>query len=95
MRIISQDGNVDLPYESIVIVCAEGIVSAEVNSGKRFCVGVYSTQEKARAAIKELRKSYLKCNAVNVAGASGGGPSTYGFVKNRVFIFPPDEEVAL
>lgn len=84
MRIISQDGNVDIPYESAVLICEEGIVSAFANNGRIFCMGSYSTPEKALAVMEELRKKYEDV----------GQWSSYVGDYPRVFQFPQDEEGA-
>lgn len=65
MRIISQDGNVDLPYEKFVfgitkdnkIACCRECVAPpyEIYNG---IIAEYSSKEKALKAMKMLRKSY-------------------------------------
>ena len=65
MRVISQDGTIDMPYESVVIqrfgreiyflnknlIGVEHLVS-DIN------IATYSTEEKAKKAIEMLRISY-------------------------------------
>lgn len=65
MRIISQNGNVDLPYEKFVfgitkdnkIACRRECVAPpyEIYNG---IIAEYSSKEKALKAMKMLRKSY-------------------------------------
>ena len=66
MRVISQDGTIDMPYESVII--------QRFNSGIYFLnknltgveplnddmkIAEYSTEEKAKKAMKMLRKAYV------------------------------------
>lgn len=61
MRIISQNGEVDFPYELVAIsthAINRGQVIAKplTNADRLFCVmGEYSTEEKAEKAMEELR----------------------------------------
>lgn len=57
MRVISQHGNVDLPYEQIVVCHAMENVTA-LHNEKEYVLGKYSSQEKAYKAMKMLRKVY-------------------------------------
>lgn len=57
MRIISQNGNVDLPYEQIVVCHAMESVIALYN-GEKYVLGEYSSKEKAYKAMEMLRKVY-------------------------------------
>lgn len=64
MRIISQDGMIDVPYEHAVInisyrnkkeIVANGI---NCNEDTPFTVAQYSEEEKAKKAMEMLRKAY-------------------------------------
>ena len=55
MRVISQDGNVDLPYEQIVVCHAMESVIALYN-GEKYVLGEYSSKEKAYKAMEMLRE---------------------------------------
>ena len=55
MRVISQHGNVDLPYEQIVVCHAMESVLALYN-GKKYVLGEYSSKEKAYKAMEMLRE---------------------------------------
>lgn len=57
MRVISQHGNVDLPYEQIVVCHAMENVTA-LHNEKEYILGKYSSQEKAYKAMEMLRKVY-------------------------------------
>ena len=57
MRVISQHGNVDLPYEQIVVCHAMESVIALYN-GEKYVLGEYSSKEKAYKAMEMLREAY-------------------------------------
>ena len=58
MRIISQSGRIDIPYEvSVVYVEYESII-AKVGD-ERYAMGSYSTEEKAFKAMEMLREAYV------------------------------------
>ena len=55
MRVISQDGSIDVPYEmAVVYVECEGVI-AKVGD-KRYVMGSYSTEKKAIKAMEMLRE---------------------------------------
>lgn len=58
MRVISQHGNVDFPYEQIVMCHAMESVIALYN-GEKYVLGEYSSKEKAYKAMELLRKTYI------------------------------------
>lgn len=58
MRVISQRGNVDLPYEQIVVCHAMESVLALYNREK-YVLGEYSSKEKAYKAMEMLRETYI------------------------------------
>lgn len=57
MRVISQHGNVDLPYEQIVVCHAMESVIALYN-GEKYVLGKYSSKEKTYKAMEMLRTAY-------------------------------------
>ena len=57
MRVISQHGNVDLPYEQIVVCHAMESVLALYN-GEKYVLGEYSSKEKAYKAMEMLRERH-------------------------------------
>ena len=58
MRVISQHGNVDLPYEQIVVRIEMEYVMA-VHKEKEYVLGKYSSDEKAIKAMEMLREAYV------------------------------------
>lgn len=87
MRVISQDGTLDIPYEMVVIQRFEEKIYflnqnlagvEEVTSDLE--IAVYSVEEKAKKAMEELREQYRKYVRCNV--------NTYA-----IFQFPKDEEI--
>lgn len=78
MRLISQTGDIDVPYESSAIARADGLIVAySVNyDSKRIVMGMYSTEEKAKKAMERLNNIYAEFTIANI-----------------VFRFPKDDEV--
>ena len=93
MRIISQDGRFDLPYELVAIsthnIHQEQVIAKPIASTtKLYCVmGEYSTKEKAVKAMEMLREEYKTYLRERCSGAF------FIFVEPKVFQFPPDSEV--
>lgn len=94
MRVISQHGNVDLPYEQIVVCHAMESVIALYN-GEKYVLGEYSSKEKAYKAMEMLREKYLQYISLQ------GGESVFVeavfqpnyWVLPKVFQFPQDDEI--
>ena len=57
MRIISQSGRFDIPYEMAVIYVEYESIIAKVGD-ERYAMGNYSTEEKAFKAVKMLIDTY-------------------------------------
>ena len=57
MRVISQHGNIDLPYEQIAVCHAMESVIALYN-GNKYVLGEYSSKEKAYKAMEMLRERH-------------------------------------
>ena len=57
MRVISQHGNVDLPYEQIVVCHAMESIIALYN-GEKYVLGEYSSKEKAYKVMEMLRERH-------------------------------------
>ena len=105
MRIISQNGNADLPYEKALIFHAMETVLARCEGyDKEMVLGEYSSMEKAYKAMEMLREQYERLEVFKVL-ASGATEHmekslTYEeLVKDNqlyremnVFQFPKDEE---
>lgn len=83
MRIISQDGRIDVPYEMTALHECHGSIRMNMagDTGRGTEMAVYSTEEKAQAVMEELRKKYEDYQTYN---------GIYDYPK--VFRFPPDEE---
>lgn len=60
MRLISQTGDLDIPYENTVLSVAGNLIFAYVPivGEKGTVIASYSTKEKAEKAMKELHKVY-------------------------------------
>lgn len=83
MRVISQHGNVDLPYEQMVVCRAMESVIALYN-GEKYVLGEYSSKEKSYKAMEMLRKAWI----------IGTIEFTHGiYHRNAVFQFPQDNEI--
>lgn len=108
MRIISQDGCCDIPYEQAVVAHLDRTVVAyplnDLGSSDYIQLASYSTEEKAIRAMEMCRKQYSQCEFnklvipktdENLAKVS---ISLTGNVINQiaekyVFHFPADEEI--
>lgn len=91
MRIISQDGKFDLPYESCVIWIDNkaGInVSPIGEPDSNYTFGVYSTPKKAEKAMKLLHEAYSDMPIIlqNVEI-----PKIESMLKNVICVKIPDE----
>lgn len=89
MRIISQDGTLDFPYEQISVYLQENVVLCHSMSdiGKHKVLGEYSTEEKAIKAMEMLREKYKKYISAK------GMNLFFAFNHPKVFQFPQDDEV--
>ena len=86
MRLISQDGMIDVPYQKVIVslsyICNTEIVGWWFGcpDGEVITLGNYSTIDKALKVIEMLRKEYLE--------------TVYDYrTKPKVFQFPKDEDV--
>lgn len=67
MRVISQDGTMDFPYDSSSVSIYGGCINGRIYVRMQLCGGYddsvdvadYSTKEKAIKAMKMLRKAYI------------------------------------
>lgn len=93
MRIISQDGRFDLPYEFVAIsthnIHQEQVIAKPIaNTTKLYCVmGEYSTKEKAEKAMEMLRTGYLNIHTMR------SGKDYFVLDYPKAFRFPQDSEV--
>lgn len=94
MRIISQNGKVDMPYKKIALyLSCEQIVSK--HEGIKYLLATYSTEEKAIKAMEMCREKYLLTMELD-----GGYDTVNGcyvqpnyWVLPKVFRFPADDEI--
>ena len=104
MRIISQDGCYDLPYEQTVVLREETYILVRTMEYEDLRIARYSTEEKAIKAMEMCRKQYMdgEYNRNSLSGAaesigrlSDGLASVFkeGVCQTFVFKFPADEEV--
>lgn len=100
MRVISQHGNVDLPYEQIVVCHAMESVIALYN-GEKYVLGEYSSKEKAYKAMEMLREHnegviFLKTIINTEKGnlfVSGLSKTDFNKLTQNYFQFPQDDEI--
>jgi hypothetical protein len=93
MRIISQDGRVDLPYELVAIsthnIHQEQVIAEPIENTAKICcvMGEYSTKEKAAKAMEMLRTEYGNYKQAK------SSEYYFAFDYPKVFRFPQDSEV--
>lgn len=61
MRVISQDGTIDMPYEQVIIMRHDKIIYLMEHLTEDVEIATYSTAEKAQKAMEMLREDYKKC----------------------------------
>lgn len=96
MRVISQDGMVDLPYENIGISINHNnktdiIAYPACNYGcdsEFWIIASYSAEARAQKALEMLRNNYLDFMAEATPDGNG-----FCFNQPKVFRFPKDEDV--
>ena len=99
MRIISQDGIFDLPYEQAVVARFDEKVIAypfnDLESSDYIQLASYSTEEKAIKALEMCRREYGKYYSVDggVSLVTGAVAQPAIFNYPKIFQFPEDEEV--
>ena len=100
MRVVSQHGNVDLPYEQIVVCHAMESVIALYN-GEKYVLGEYSSKEKAYKAMEMLRERHTDnvfCREdiqykAEIMLDEGLNTVREMMMKCEYFQFPKDDEV--
>lgn len=108
MRIISQDGYYDVPYEQAVVACLDRTVVAyplnDLGSSDYIQLASYSTEEKAIKAMEMCRSGYAWCKIRNHGMNSLTMAMSFQrkeeieqlletFAEKNIFQFPADEEV--
>ena len=85
MRIISQNGKFDLPYEDTVIHTeyfkTEPRMVVAIFKGEKYTLGTYSTEAKAIKAMEMLRKAWKFETGI--------------YHGNNIFRFPKDDDERL
>lgn len=105
MRLVSQNGNVDIPYDKAILLHAQDYVMARIGD-KEYLMGEYSSMEKSYRAMEMLRITYLNneyykslCNGIaiplpnNLDDMKEKTMATRAFRETTIFQFPKDEEV--
>lgn len=100
MRVISQDGTIDVPYEMAVVYVECESVIAKVGD-KRYVMGSYSTGKKAIKAMEMLREHnegviFLKTIINTEKGTpfvSGLSKTDFNKLTQNYFQFPQDDEI--
>ena len=100
MRAISQRGNVDLPYEQIVVRSEMEYVMA-VYKEKEYVLGKYSSDDKAIKAMEMLREAYNNNEFYHCTSTTNTFQESIGFlssekfkeVTSEYFQFPQDDEI--
>lgn len=100
MRVISQDGTLDFPYENSIVFIdtrakeATFVRMQAIEDNEASITAKYSTKEKAKKAMEELRMAYVCHNLVKMGQTPPDGIDeklTMGL--SGVFEFPADEEL--
>lgn len=100
MRVILQHGNVDLPYEQIVVCHAmESVIT--LYNGEKYVLGEYSSKEKAYKAMEMLREHnegviFLKTIINTEKGTlfvNGLSKTDFNKLTQNYFQFPQDDEI--
>ena len=97
MRVISQDGTIDMPYEMSIVWCEDsGAVLFEPigETGEYQTFAKYSTEEKAKKAMEELRYAYM-CHTIVKIGQTSPDEidEKLDMGLSGVFQFPTEEEL--
>ena len=101
MRLISQDGEVDVSYENVLLTLYDGdravAIKAydSISDNDFMCMGIYETVEKAEAVMKMVHDAYLSRMELDGGydNVSGHYVQPNFWVLPKVFRFPADDEV--
>lgn len=97
MRLISQDGTYDFPYEHVVVYRNESSVACGImpDIREKVLLGKYSSKDKALKVMGMLRETYL--SRMELDGGydilSGCYVQPNYWVLPKAFQFPSDDEV--
>lgn len=93
MRLFSQDGTIDVPYERVTVVVTGNYIGAEIDS-KRYPMATYSSYGKAEKVMENLKYAYLIHQTYRMNGNNNANiPDEFYEVMHGVFQFPADDEV--
>lgn len=95
MRLVSQHGNVDIPYEQAIIAHRQEEVVAIVGD-REYTMGKYTSMKKSYKAMEMLREEYQKYYSNNGGGMMAAAEfyvQPFAFNHPKVFQFPKDEEI--
>lgn len=102
MRVISQDGSIDIPYEQVVITRYEEniyFLNKNLTGVEQLTddieIATYSTIKKAKKAMEMLRGTYLSRMELDGGydAVSGCYVQPNFWVLPKVFQFPKDEDM--
>lgn len=95
MRVISQNGLIDVPYKltKFYIYGRRIFMNMAVDTRGGTLMASYESDEKAAKAMEMLREVYVDCNTCAQRRSSNGAVSLSAYVRNAVFQFPEDDEV--
>ena len=97
MRVISQDGTIDVPYEMSIVWCEDSgavLLQPIGETGEYQTFAKYSTEEKAKKAMEELRYAYICHNLVKMGQTPPDGiDEKLTMCLSGVFQFPAEEEL--
>lgn len=108
MRVVSQDGKIDVPYEMVVIQrfrCEIYFLNKNLTGVEQLCsdmvIAKYSTKEKAIKAMEMLKRAYennmfYHCMASRkgyVEAQSALGAEQFRKATTEYFQFPQDNEI--
>lgn len=108
MRVISQDGTMDFPYDNSLVFLHENsvkrntCVEIQLYGGTEIdAAAEYSTKEKATKAMEMLRKAYNNNEFYHCTATTNTFQETMGLLSNEkikevtseYFRFPQDDEI--
>lgn len=100
MRIISQDGTLDIPYEQVIIQRFRSeiyFLNKKLTGVEQLCsdmvIAKYSNEEKAEEVMKQLKYAYLCHNRVKIEREYPICDDKTQEGIGGVYTFPQDDEV--
>lgn len=84
MRIISQDGRTDLPYDGIALFVNDNVIMAEsLNRERIYVIAEYDSEETAMSVLNELREDVSLVIALKESLGEIRGDLYYAFPKEK------------